>query len=81
MTREEKRTFFNWLQQNGALERFKRNRFNFLRTYKNSGWANYRSYAQLPYLCAVDYAFIWSDTPEGYIFWQKLDDAWCKRFF
>lgn len=76
MTNKEKREFFNWLQKQGVLEYYKRNRFNFLCAFKNSGWIHYPNYSRLPKINAIDLAFDWTYTPEGYDFWAKLDTEW-----
>ena len=81
MTHKEKREFFNWLQKQGVLEYYKRNRFNFLCEFKSSGWIFYPNYSRLPKINAIDLAFDWSDTPEGYDFWAKLDTKWSIPLF
>lgn len=78
MTLKEKRIFFNWLQKQGALKQYKRNRFAFLK--RNSYLC---SYALLPFSYAVD-AFVWRHTPEGFDFWITLDHAWtlfARRYY
>jgi hypothetical protein len=76
MTNKEKRVFFNWLKQKGVLEKYKRNRFNFLHTNKHFEWEQYYKYSYMPMRNAIDFAFSWSESREGYSFWLELDLEW-----
>lgn len=76
MTNKEKRIFFNWLKQKGVLEKYKRNRFNFLHTIKHFEWEQYYKYSYMSMRNAIDCAFSWSESREGYSFWLKLDLEW-----
>jgi hypothetical protein len=79
MTLKEKRIFFNWLQKQGALKQYKRNRF----AYSHKCHTRANSYALMPFSYAVD-AFVWRHTPEGFDFWTTLDYAWtlfARRYY
>jgi hypothetical protein len=71
MTHRQKRIFFNWLQKQGVLKQYKRNRF----AYSHKCHTRANSYALMPFRYAMD-AFTWRHTPEGYGFWLHLDHVW-----
>lgn len=72
MTHRQKRIFFNWLQKQGVLEQYKQNRFD----YSHECHAQDNSYALMSFHYAIDDAFTWRYTPEGYGFWSNLDHEW-----
>ena len=72
MTFKEKRIFFNWLQKNGALKKYKVNRFK-LTTLDDLPW---RAYKYLAIEEAVVAAFNWGQTLEGSRYWVNLHVNW-----
>lgn len=76
MTLKEKRIFFNWLKKHNALEKYKHNRFVFMREYRRCGWEHPYNYAYMEVFDALSLAFSWINTPEGHTYWNYLDNVW-----
>lgn len=74
MTFKEKRIFFNWLQKNGALKKYKVNRFK-LTTPDDLPW---RAYKCLAIEEAIVDAFNWGQTPEGSGYWVSIHIYWLQ---
>ena len=72
MTHRQKRIFFNWLQKHGILKQYRQNIFA---SSKVCQWRN-PSYKSMSFIYAIDDAFTWRYTPEGYSFWSDLNYAW-----
>jgi hypothetical protein len=70
---EHKRVFYSFLKANNALEQFKRNcRYR----GRKERWLNSSYNYDLEDV--IDYAFFWSDQPEGSSFWRVLHYKWQK---
>jgi hypothetical protein len=80
MTYKQKRVFFNWLKQHNALEKYKYNRFVFMREYKKCGWFGPIPYSSIGAFDALGMAFSWAYTPEGHAYWSDLDEIWMKEY-
>jgi hypothetical protein len=80
MTHRQKRIFFNWLKKYNALEKYKHNRFVFMREYRRHGWTRPYKYAYMEAFDALSLAFSWINTPEGQSYWNYLDEVWTKEF-
>ena len=76
MTDREKRIFFNWLQKHDALEKFRHNRHEFLKSYFGRGWGNRVGYSVMHVSEVLGVAFSWDETPEGGQYWRNLDTKW-----
>lgn len=72
MTHKEKRIFFNWLQKHGILKQYRRNIFASSKEYHLYN----PNYTSLSFIYAIDDAFTWRYTPEGYDFWRDFNYAW-----
>lgn len=81
MTHKEKRIFFNWLQKHDALERYRCNRYVFLRLYQERGWRSVMiNYSNMLIPEALGIAFSWGETPEGGQYWRNLDAKWLHEY-
>lgn len=80
MTHREKRIFFNWLQKHDALEKFKHNRYIFLKSYFGRGWRNRVGYSVIHVAEVLGVAFRWDETPEGGQYWRDLDTKWLDEY-
>lgn len=80
MTYKQKRVFFNWLKKHDALEKYKRNRFVFMREYRKCGWRCPVDYVSIGVFDALGMAFSWAYTPEGHTYWSDLDEIWMKEY-
>ena len=74
MTHIEKRTLFTWLEKQGALKKYRVNRFK-LTTLNDLPW---RSYKCLSIEEAIIDAFNWGQTPEGSGYWVKIHVNWLQ---
>lgn len=72
MTRVEKRLLFNWLEKQGALKKYRVNRFK-LTTPDDLPW---RAYKCLMIEDAIIDAFNWGDTPERSGYWVNIHLKW-----
>ena len=80
MTHRQKRIFFDWLKKHNALERYKHNRFVFIREYKRHGWTRSYNYTFIKVFDALSLAFSWINTPEGHGYWNHLDNIWSEEY-
>ena len=70
---EHKRIFYSFLKANNVLEQFKRNcRYR----GRDPEWltSSFNYYLD----DVIDYAFIWSEQPEGTLFWRSIHEKWRK---
>ena len=74
MTHREKRIFFNWLKKQGALKKYRVNRFK-LTTPNDLPW---RAYRYLSIEEAIVDAFNWGQTLEGSGYWVSLHLHWLQ---
>lgn len=74
MTHKEKRTFFNWLQKQGALQHYKKNRHLFL--IDSSRHLTLIPYTTLFLINAISAAFTQVNTEQGETYWSNLDTLW-----
>jgi hypothetical protein len=72
MTHKQKRILFTWLEKQGALKKYRVNRFK-LTTPNDLPW---RAYKCLPIEEAIMDAFNWGQTPEGSGYWVSLHVSW-----
>jgi hypothetical protein len=72
MTHIEKRTLFAWLEKQGALKKYRVNRFK-LTTSDDLPW---RAYKYLSIEEAIVDAFNWGQTLEGSIYWINIHIKW-----
>lgn len=80
MTHREKRIFFNWLQKQDALEKFRRNRHVFLTSYRGISWRIRVGYSIVHVAEVLGVAFSWDETPEGGQYWRNLDAKWLDEY-
>lgn len=67
---EHKRIFYSFLKANNVLKQFKRNcRYR----GRDSYWLTSSNYWLQD---LIDYAFYWSEQPEGTIFWRNIHTKW-----
>lgn len=76
MTHVEKRFFFAWLKKQGALKKYRVNRFK-LTTPGDLPW---RAYRFLSIEEAIIDAFNWGETPEGLRYWISMHLNWLRYF-
>ncbi len=93
MTHKEKRTLFTWLEKQGALKKYRVNRFK-LTTPDDLPWRAYKFLSIEEAIVdafnwgqtlegsgsisnPLGWAFYWRGISEGYDFWNKLDIEWC----
>jgi ATP-dependent exoDNAse (exonuclease V) beta subunit len=74
--KNDKPNIVQFLKDNGVYEKFWYNLLNHkrgerLHKYFLSDFSNSN---------AISAAFIWSETPEGQYFWEKIYDKWCEQF-
>ena len=74
MTRVEKRLLFNWLEKQGALKKYRVNRFK-LTTPNDLPW---RAYRYLSIEEAIIDAFNWGQTLEGSGYWVSIHLNWLQ---
>lgn len=74
MTYTEKRVLFNWLKKQGALTKYRVNRFK-LTTPNDLPW---RAYRYLSIEEAIVDAFNWGQTLEGSGYWVSLHLYWLQ---
>jgi hypothetical protein len=72
MTHIEKRTLFAWLEKQGALKKYRVNRFK-LTTPNDLPW---RAYRYLSIEEAIVDAFNWGQTLEGSGYWVNIHMKW-----
>jgi hypothetical protein len=72
MTYTEKRVLFNWLKKQGALKKYRVNRFK-LTTPDDLPW---RAYRYLSIEEAIVDAFNWGQTLEGSRYWINIHMKW-----
>ena len=72
MTYTEKRLLFNWLEKQGALKKYRVNRFK-LTTPNDLPW---RAYRYLSIKEAIVDAFNWGQTLEGSDYWVNIHMKW-----
>jgi hypothetical protein len=82
--------FKEFLEKNGVLDKFVRNFYNFEDDeWKREYWGGYDSHSdeytlndflinnkEMRYGLYIDDAFDWDNSPEGYDFWDDVNDAW-----
>lgn len=74
MLHAEKRILFNWLKKQGALKKYRVNRFK-LTTPDDVPWRTYR-YLSLEE--AIIDAFNWGQTLEGSGYWVRIHVSWVQ---
>ena len=74
MTRVEKRLLFNWLEKQGALKKYRVNRFKLTRP-SDLPW---RAYKYLSIEEVIIDAFNWGETSEGSAYWVGMHVSWVQ---
>ena len=72
MTHIEKRTLFTWLEKQGALKKYRVNRFKLTIPY----YLPWRAYKYLSIEEAIVDAFDWGQTLEGSDYWVNIHMKW-----
>ena len=80
MTHKEKRIFFNWLQKHNALEKYRHNRYVFLKSYYGKDWRDRINYPVIHITEVLGSAFSWRETPEGDQYWYNLNIKWLHEY-
>ena len=69
---KSKRLFFSFLRKHNALKAYKKN----FKNYRGDlSFNDVFSSNRLPSDYIID-AFLWRPTPEGYTYWEHLDQLW-----